>query len=383
MILRWDFRTVSSRRTKAIAGLALVCCVAGGVGACAADAQEASKIAFVSDRDGNQEIYLINPDGSGLTNLTQHPEKDFAPSWSPDGSRIAFRSHRGDGYYNLYLMDADGSNPTRLVTNAADDGSGDYTPHWSPDGTKILFDSTRDDAYAAYGSSYVVNVDGSSLTNLALESGLRFAKKASWSPDGSKIVCESEDDIYVMNPDGTDPAKLVEGMRPSWSPDGSKIAFIDSRRSDIYAMDGNGSNRLRLTDTSAEVFVGVPSWSPEGSKLAFSTMSVDGFSVAVIEADGSNLRIVADQIPVDLQLQFPISWSPDGTRLVVMRMDKPWAEVQDALRRHADEVAEIDFDSVSDILKVDVYILDADGSGLTRLTDSGLNEDPVWSPANK
>jgi Tol biopolymer transport system component len=167
MVLRWDFRTVLSRRTKAIACLSLVC-IAGGVGACAADAQEASKIAFVSDRDGNQEIYVINPDGSGLTNLTQHPEKDFAPSWSPDGSRIAFRSHRGDGYYNLYLMDADGSNPTRLVTNAGDDGSGDYTPHWSPDGTKILFESRRNDAYAAYGSSYVVNVDGLSLTSLRI-----------------------------------------------------------------------------------------------------------------------------------------------------------------------------------------------------------------------
>lgn len=331
--------------------------------------QEVSKIAFVTSRDGNEEIYVVNSDGSGLTKLTQNPDRDFAPAWSPDGSKIAFRSDRGEGFGNLYVMDADGSSQTRLVTNAGDDGSGDYTPHWSPGGSKILFYANREGA--DYGF-YVVNADGSSLTNLTLESGLQSAYPPSWSADGSKILCESGDrtgqHIHVMNPDGTDPIELAEGMRPAWSPDGSKIVFGVWTQSgaDIYLMNADGSERTRLTEMPEGVFAGVPSWSPDGTKIAFNTMSDDGFGVGVIDSDGSDQGMLDGQAMLDLQQQFPISWSPDGTKVALMRMDRAWAELR----------AEGKFDE----LKVDIFTLNVDGTGLTRLTDSGMDLDPVWSP---
>ena len=126
------------------AALLSVVLVLGAEGSSPTQQEAVSQIAFVSERDGNSEIYVINSDGSGLANLTNNPARDHAPAWSPDGSRIAFRSRRGEGSYNLYVMGADGSNPIRLVTNASDDGSGDYTPHWSPDGSKILFNANRE-----------------------------------------------------------------------------------------------------------------------------------------------------------------------------------------------------------------------------------------------
>jgi len=338
--------------------------VSGSLASYVAGPQEASKIAFVTSRDGNDEIYIINSDGSGLTNLTQNPDRDWAPAWSPDGSKIAFRSHRGEGYNNLYVMDADGSNQTRLVTTAADDGSGDYTPHWSPDGSRILFDANREGA--ENGSLYVVDLDGSSLTNLSLNSGLGYVDPSSWAPDGSKILFESGGHIYLTNPDGTDPIELEEGIRPAWSPDGSKIAFfmMDQSGADIYLMNADGSDRTRLTEGVAAM---LPSWSPGGTKIAFNTSSNDGFGVGVINSDGSNQRTLAGQTLLDLQQQFPISWSPDGTKVALMRMEKTWAELS----------AEGKFDD----LKVDIYTLNADGTGLTRLTDSsGMDFDPVWSP---
>ena len=97
------------------------------------------RIAFYSDRDGDYEIYLMNGDGSNVTQLTYNPAFDGVPGWSPDGSRIAFNSDR-DGDYEIYLMDADGSNVTQLTDNSADD----VVPRWSPDGRRIAFYSDRD-----------------------------------------------------------------------------------------------------------------------------------------------------------------------------------------------------------------------------------------------
>ena len=98
------------------------------------------KIAFSSERDGNGEIYVMDADGSNPTNLTNNGATDGGPAWSPDGGKIAFTSER-DGNYEIYVMDADGSNPTNLTNNSAWDSE----PAWSPDGSKIAFESYRED----------------------------------------------------------------------------------------------------------------------------------------------------------------------------------------------------------------------------------------------
>src|SRR5690349_16300674 len=90
------------------------------------------KIVFDTDRDGNYEIYTVDSDGSNQTRLTNNSSRDRDAAWSPDGSRIAFQANR-DGNYEIYTMNADGSNPTRLTNNTATEDE----PSWSPDGSKI------------------------------------------------------------------------------------------------------------------------------------------------------------------------------------------------------------------------------------------------------
>ena len=117
------------------------------------DAQ--AQIAFVSQRDGNAEIYVMDADGGNLRNLTNHPGGDWSPSWSPDGKRIAFVSQR-DGNAEIYVMDADGGNPQNLTNNPGRDSS----PSWSPDGKRIAFHSDRDNDRDHNIEIYVMDADG-------------------------------------------------------------------------------------------------------------------------------------------------------------------------------------------------------------------------------
>jgi CSLREA domain-containing protein len=215
---------------------------------------DGSKIVFGSARDGNSEIYVMNSDGSNQTRLTSNPAVDAFPSFSPDGSKIVFTSHR-DGNLEIYVMNSDGSNQTRLTNNSAND---DY-PSFSPDGTKIVFTSLRD---GGNFEIYVMNPDGSNQTRLTNNTGGNSFP--SFSPDGSKIVYTSFGKIYVMNSDGSNQTRLTNisgnDISPSFSPDGTKIAFVSTRSSyfEIYVMNSDGSNQTRLTNPGTEDYK--PSW---------------------------------------------------------------------------------------------------------------------------
>ena len=124
---------------------------------------DGTKIAFASDRDGNQEIYVMGSDGGGQTRLTGSPASDSSPAWSPDGTEIVFHSNR-DGGFKIYVMDADGSNVRQLTT---DSGFDDRVPSWSPDGSRIIFHSNRD----GNNEIYVMNRDGGSQSRLTISLG--------------------------------------------------------------------------------------------------------------------------------------------------------------------------------------------------------------------
>ena len=249
-------------------------------------------IAFVSDRDGNDEIYVRNADGSNIRQLTDDPALDGHPSWSPDGRRISFDSNRDDNF-EIYAMNADGSSLTRLTENSARD----FGPAWSPDGRQIAFASDRDGDFEIY----VMNADGSDIRPLTDHADTDF--EPAWSPDGSRIVFVSDRDgdfdIYVMNADGSDIRRFTDNTdfdsEPAWSPDGLRIAFISDRDGDfeIYAMNADGSGTRPLTDHPGSD--SGPAWSPDGVRLAFASNSEeDVFDIYVVNAGGSEITRLTD-----------------------------------------------------------------------------------------
>jgi len=200
------------------------------------------------------DIFIMDASGGNVTRVTRTGDND-APAWSPDGSRIAFTSWR-DGHDEVYLIDVDGSNLVRLTHGSEASGS----PAWSPDGSRIAFGSDRD----GDPEVWVMDADGSNPVRLTHEPG--FDGDPTWSPDGTRIaftgVRDGNYDIYVMGADGTDVVRLTHGQGiesyPTWSSDGSRIAFVSE--GDIFVMNADGSGRRNLTDDPAfELF---PNWRP-------------------------------------------------------------------------------------------------------------------------
>jgi Tol biopolymer transport system component len=260
------------------------------------------RIAFETNRDGNFEIYAMDADGTNPTRLTSNSKSDISPAWSHDRTRIAFTSTR-DGNAEIYVMNADGTGQTRLTSTSAIEGD----PSWSPDGTKIAFWSSRDGNLEIY----VMNSDGSNQTRVTLNS--RSDTQPRWSPDGSKLVFVSNRnnllnfDIYVMNADGSQVTRLTTGASidesPDWSPDGTKIVFTSNRSNlldfEIWVMNANGSGQSRLT-TSTRSSVR-PSWSRDGSEITFATNrhSLLNFEIYTMNANGTNQTRLTTNSAVD------------------------------------------------------------------------------------
>ena len=246
-----------------------------------------TKIAFYSTRDGNAEIYVMNADGTNPVRLTNDASLDNGPTWSPDGTKIAFTSLR-DGNFEIYTMNADGTNQTRVTNNAATDS----LPTWSPDGTKIAFYSNRD--VGGNGEIYVMNADGTGQTRLTNNVAVDIFP--SWSPDGAKIVFASERDgnseIYLMNADGTSQTRRTNNAaidyQPTWSPDGTKIAFDTNRDGnyEIYTMNADGTGQTRITNNTATD--DVPSWSPDGTKIVFTSTRDGNLEIYSMSAFGGS-----------------------------------------------------------------------------------------------
>jgi len=238
------------------------------------------KIAFMSKRDGFNQIYTMNPDGTSQTRISTNIAADSMPSWSPDKTKIAFASYVG-GSWEIYTMNADGTGRTRLTNN----GAADFEPSWSPDKTKIAFTSNRDGTWKIY----TMNADGTGQTILTNNGGL----EPTWSPDGSKIAFSRSGDIYVINIDGSGSTNLTNFVGldrfSSWSPDGTKIAFETTRdgNSEIYTMNADGTNPTNLSNHPG--YDSDPSFSPDGTKIAFISDRSDPFDgdIFTMNSNGS------------------------------------------------------------------------------------------------
>jgi Tol biopolymer transport system component len=265
---------------------------------------ETGKIVFVSYRDGgNGEIYRMNYDGSEVTRLTNDSSEDNSPDWSPDGSKIAFQSNRS-GEYEIYMMNADGTNQTQVTTMTHC-----YSPQWSPDGTRIAF----------------------------------YTRPA------------SDNIIYTMNPDGsglfqvTDAA--VSGSDPYWSPDGLRIAFFSARLDPIgiYAIDVNGTNPTLLIGSTGIAFF---AWSQDGRRLALSISSAPNYNMDIYVYDLFSLTLT--RLTNSVYNHNSVDWSPTGKHLIF----------------HS---------NLEDISNFEIYTMTDSGNFITNISNNpAADSEPDW-----
>ena len=293
------------------------------------------------------ELDLVNADGSGLRRLAHGPwSRDDAliravPEWSPDGRKFVFAKRlersgapcRPAGRCNdeIYVINADGTGLQRLTRNAVPDGH----PVWSPDGRSIAFVSGRE----LNGEIYVMNVDGSGqrrLTRMPRRQG-----ELAWSPDGEKIAFTAAAghlgaaDIFVINADGSGLRNVTHTATPSfdfaWSPDGRQIAYIEVHMpepsSPLYVVNADGTGKRRVARPLA--LDAGPSWSPDGRRLAFT--GVDG--IYTVHADGTGLRKLTGSPRREVGPQ----WSPDGRQIAFLSWrDDPAHRALDLFVMNAD-----------------------------------------------
>lgn len=243
------------------------------------------KIVFVSDRDGNDEIYAMNAgrtreDVASLRRLTNNSFPDRDPVFSSDGSKIAFASLRDDNW-DIYTMNADGTDETRITEEASGEFQPTFAPGFSRPRQTIAFTSTRDVSARQPFNYEIYRVDPESArlaTQLTFDPELDT--EPAWSPTDCKIAFSSKRaggnrDIYIMGCSGLDMRRLTTDSAsdawPAFSPDGKKIAFQSNRsgNTDIYVMNVDGSGQERVTTDVSEEWQ--PAFSPDGAWIAYSS----------------------------------------------------------------------------------------------------------------
>lgn len=328
------------------------------------------KIAFTSLRDRSEgyfEVYLVNPGGTDMTNITNTTPDvaDIAWQWSPDGTKLAFVSSVDNGpsgtSSDIFVMNPDGTGRRALTNKAGDENS----PMWSPDGSQIAFVGDDPDA-----DIYVVSTDGSG--EIKLTDGLGDERSPVWSPDGTQIAfavyVDGGSAIYTVTPNGTAATPLTDGFAfdelPSWSPDGTRIAFQSDRdgEEEIYVMNADGSGQIKLTNAPTDRLdccIGQPMWSPEGASIAFDVLQNGNWDIYVVNADGTDQRNVTGG-PGD---EMSPTWSPTGLQIAFAGSDLPFAKGDNAGT-------------------FDIHVINPDGSGEARLTEGAqaLGGVLTWQP---
>jgi Tol biopolymer transport system component len=311
-------------------------------------------VAFSSSRE-QWEIYQMDIEGMNVKKLTAHNGISTLPSWSPDGSKIAYVCNSAGSVKDLYLMDRNGANAKNISLSGV---VGSLLPVWSADGSKILF--RENDRLC------VINADGTGKKGLTPNIYGQF--NPSFSPNGSKILFSqspnaftTSDDIFVMNADGSGIVDLsvhdASDFQPQWSADGSKIIFASNRggRSAVYSMNIFGENIVRLSDTTKNSYV--PVISPDGKMILY-LYGTDGtdYELFTMNLDGTNRRQLTS-VPKFVQRN-GISW-----------------------HKGSNQIFFVEAETVSGGSLLNIWMINPDGTHQMKMTTySGINTDPMVSP---
>jgi Tol biopolymer transport system component len=361
---------------------------------------------------------VVNADGSNLVELASDISSKFNPAWSLDGTKVSFSSAT-EKSASLYIMDADGTHLSKVLDTKEIDtfneihpdskfGVGCCSSVWSPDNEKIIFKTTRGLGCCEYiGHIHILNLNNNQLFDFRVAGWSNIF----WSPDStlfgfsgtSPDICGSSWSC-VMNIQDAKPVNLSKNIAGAtflsdlyWSPDGKKItfaAFLNSKNSDVYVMNADGSDLMNISRYLTKGQNGGPVWSPDGLKIAFSSCDSDVCELYVMNADGSNPTKLTSPILWSNE----VAWSPDSERIVYVSAASGNEEVYLVALDGSDPVNLTD-DPAKDISPVwapdgtkivfvsdregndELYILNVRDMSLFRLTTIDANDfSPVWLP---
>jgi secreted trypsin-like serine protease len=233
------------------------------------------EILFMSDRDGDWELYTVNADGTGLNQITNNEVDDWSGIYSPDGTKIAFDAKHGTAPGDIFVIDADGTNLKNLTSSFSEDAFAT----WSPDGKQIVFERKINNTYRLH----IMNSNGSKI-RLLNEVDTGGWSIPAWSPVGSKIAfsgrMDGDTEIYTLDTQDNSMTQITENEGvgdawPTWSPDGKKIAFLSNSDGNVelFTMNPDGSDREQITENDWNE--SEPAWSRDGKYIAV-TKSGDG-----------------------------------------------------------------------------------------------------------
>ena len=308
--------------------------------------EKADMITFVSDRDGDPEIFVMNVDGTDQTPITRNGAVDERPLWSPDKRYVAYVSEEsGDREINRVEIGNKEAVTERLTHAPGPDDS----HYWSPDGSRLAFISNRD----GQPEIYLMNANGSNFTRVTFDPS--NPRLSDWSPDGQWLAFTLQGEgvgpgVVTRNPDGINvrPLTIDADQNAAWSPDGRKLVFTSLRDEgqEIYIMNSDGSGQTRLTHNPTPDYQ--PSWSPNGKSLVFVSERDGNPEIYVMKADGSTVTRLTYNEARD---EWPV-WSPDGSRIVFVSYMYGTSEI---------------------------IVMDADGDHQIRLTNNNANDtQPSW-----
>jgi uncharacterized repeat protein (TIGR01451 family) len=325
---------------------------------------DGSKVAFVSTRSGQTDIWVVGQDGTGLRQITRDAAVESSPTWSRDGGQLAFSSTREKPNGRIYRISSDGSGQQTRVANPSDI-EGDIQPSWSPTSDEIAFTRTEVDGDT---NIKVMNVDGGGSRTVA-SAPYTNEEQPAWSPDGKRIAYSvpeghSPSGIWSVEPDGSGAVQLVGGKDreksdPTWTSNSEVVAttteFADN---DIWGIrpdrtDQHDISRRPGTDRTAR-------YSPDGRRIAYAQQhGQGGFSIVVAAADGTNPQVITNAAGTKGVLDTHPTWRPDGRAL--------------AFQRDADGPPHI-------------FTVDVDGTGEQDISAAGGapegagDKEPAWAP---